>query len=45
MELMAMVFTSMRRPSARVHIATNATARAGVLLEESTRMNVLPGRP
>ena len=45
MELMAMVLTSMRRPSARVQMATKATARAGVLFEDRTRMKLLPGRP
>jgi hypothetical protein len=44
-ELMAMVLTSIRRPSAKEQIATNATARAGVLFEERTRMNPEPGRP
>jgi hypothetical protein len=45
MLLMAMVLTSINRPSARVIDATNPTARAGVLFEDSTRMKDEPGRP
>lgn len=45
MEFMAMVFTSMRRPSRREMKAQNPTARAGVLLEERTRRKPEKGRP
>jgi hypothetical protein len=44
-ELMAMVLTSIRRPSAREQMATNTTARAGVLFADKTRMKLEPGRP
>lgn len=44
-ELMAMVFTSIRRPSARQQRATNATARAGMAPAERTRRKPEKGRP
>ena len=45
MEFMAMVLTSMRRPSKREHKATKAAAGAGVLFFWRTRMKDEPGRP
>lgn len=44
-ELIAIVLTSMRRPSAREQTATKPTARAGVLLADNFRRKVEPGRP
>ena len=45
MLFIAIVLTSIKRPSASVQMATNPTARAGVLLDERTRRKELPGRP
>ena len=44
-ELMAIVFTNISRPSIKEQNATKPTARAGVLLEDRTRSKLLPGSP